>query len=146
MHNRKSAGYILLELLLSLMLSSLVITLIYSLYQVANTAYEKQLDRAEVQYAATNAMQMICRDIEEGKSIAVLNDGAMLKITKADRTERYYLSSGTIIKYYKTGIPVADNISVLSFKPLSEYLIEITIIAERGQERLALKTWCAKKM
>lgn len=136
----------MLELLVGLMLSSLIIPVIFSLYQIAGTAYEKQLNRAEIQYAASNAMQMICRDIEEGKSLLVLNDGAMLQITKPDRTERYYLSSGTVIKYYKTGIPVADNISALSFKLISEHLIEIHIIAERGQERLALKSWCARKM
>lgn len=146
MDKKDAAGYILLELLIGLLLVALILPVVFSLYQMAASAYEKQLNRADVQYAAANAMQMICRDIKEGQNLSVQNSGALLQITKKDRIEKYYLSSGIIYKYYKTSIPVAGNISVLSFNLLSDRLVEIYIIAEQGQEKFALRSWCARRL
>lgn len=109
-------GVLLVDLLLGLALALLVIVTLQQISTLILNGYSRNSEQAELQYSSRMALDCIQQDIRTSKDFQLNADGSQLIITGAGGENiRIYANGGNLYRRDASTIPVAENISAVSF-------------------------------
>jgi len=141
---RVDKGSTLVEVLMTLIISSWLATGLLTLYCTAAQGYTVLGAAVECQYTARSALDQIQADIHSALTLQIAADGASLDITAADRYVRLYRQNNQLYRWVTTAkgttaIPIADHISSLTFSG-NDQLVFITLSIASGECTRTLTT------
>lgn len=129
------AGFTMVEVIVSLALVVMVSIVLMTIYFTAYRVFQYQMAFTDLQYAERAAMQMMTEDVMAAQQAEIIDDGNKLRLQIGDNDVSYYLQNQTVYRHEKTKMPVANNISSLSFQNgSSPGLIIICLEAQQGAD------------
>lgn len=142
---KKNRGFTLIELMISLTILGIIVSMSYTLLFQWQNMMKKSQDQLEeerileaIQVYLVKDIKMSTKDILNGKKIINLNDG--ISIETKDKKIRYMIKDGMLQKKEKDNIleivEVLDNIKISVQKKYDEnflYVIELSQLREKGE-------------
>ena len=136
-------GVTLAELLVSLALGLIVMTLVVNLLVVMHTSNRQQADHAELLYAGQVVQQVLQNEVRNALKVKVINGGKKLLVTNAQGgVTGFYSSGGSFYREYITANPVAENVQAVYFTE-SEGCLLVDLALQRDQEYMEINFACA---
>jgi prepilin-type N-terminal cleavage/methylation domain-containing protein len=136
-------GVTLAELLVSLALGLIVMTLVVNLLVVMHTSNRQQADHAELLYAGQVVQQVLQNEVRNALKVKVINGGKKLLVTNAQGgVTGFYSSGGNFYREYITANPVAENVQAVYFTE-SEGCLLVDLALQRDQEYMEINFACA---
>lgn len=141
------AGFTMVEVVISLALAVMVSIVLMTIYFTAYRIVQYQIVFTDIQYAERAAMQMMIEDIMAAQQVAILDDGNQLRLKIDDNDVSYYLQSQSVYRQGKAKMPVANDISSLSFQVgSSPGWINICLEAQQGPNLNRIKCAAVPRM
>lgn len=136
-------GVTLAELLVSLALGLIVMTLVVNLLVVMHTSNRQQADHAELLYAGQVVQQVLMEEVRNAQKVKVINGGKKLLVTNAGGgVTGYYSNGGSFYREYITANPIAENVQTLHFSQSEDcLLVDVDLVKE--QDQLQISFACA---
>lgn len=141
---RSEKGSTLVEVLIAVAISFWLATGLLTIYSGATKGYAVLEAAADCQYTARAAMEQIVADIRRAVHVQVSSDGGILDISAPDQSVRLYSQNGKLYRRVSTSrgttaIPIADNVSALTFSD-GGGLVAITLNITSGECTRSLTT------
>ncbi|QGT98938.1 hypothetical protein SYNTR_0345 [Candidatus Syntrophocurvum alkaliphilum] len=135
-------GFTLIELVISLAMTSLIVIGSMSLLWIGSNSFERQHIQAELQYSARKAQEVLKKDIRESSNIKISNDKELVLIT--DRTVLYRVNTNqnNRTELLRNGVPTAENIIMLKYTLTPDKIVNYEITAKKNQIEYTLKGSC----
>src|SRR5258707_12369735 len=89
-------GFTIQELLVTLVVGSILVSLSFSLFLFASKMYGSWQRKVDVQMSVTHALNLMVLDVLQSKLIPEVSDTALELIIKSGRSVRYHFGSSVI--------------------------------------------------
>lgn len=110
-------GSILLEFVLALGLSTLVLLAMFNLLVLLQRGYGQEMDRAELEYSARMAGELIIREVRAAHGFEVSADGKRLILQNGQGgVVRFYAEDRQLYRLGQVKTPVAENVLAVFFQ------------------------------
>ena len=122
----RDRGSTLAEMLVAMALASLILSGLMSIYWTGSNAFQRLSSTSDAQYAVRSATQKMMEDIRGASAVSIEEGGAkLILLTAAGEAVNYYVANNQLYRDGTAKVPIAENISGLSFSGSSS-LVKIT--------------------
>ncbi|NLU46997.1 MAG: hypothetical protein GXX02_03330 [Syntrophomonadaceae bacterium] len=136
-------GVLLIEVLASLVLGVVVLTMVVNMLMVMQTGSRQQSDQAELLYAGQVVRQVLQDEVRNASNIKVINGGQKLLVTDASGSiTGFYSSGGNFYREYITATPIAENVQALHFYQ-HDSCLWVDMELQKGEAQLQFSFACA---
>lgn len=150
---KKNRGFTLIELMISLTILGIIVSMSYTLLFQWQNMMKKSQDQLEeerilevIQIYLAKDIKMSTKDILNGKKIINLNDG--ISIENKDKKIIYMIKGGILLKKEKDNIlEIVDGIDTIKISVQKKYdknflyVIELSQLREKGEYILIEKSY-----
>lgn len=138
---RSQKGTTLIELVVSVAISSIILLTAFHLYNFGVKAYRNELDKLYVNQNARRALFVLSDNIRAAKSAHIVNSKKIEVINQKDERINFLLENGTLYRVKHAIKNPIINLSDLQFsKPPNRNYIQIDVIVEKGKQSYKIKT------
>lgn len=136
-----SRGFTLVELILSLGLLSLILTVVFNFFSIGKKTYERESERIFAQQNTRQAVLWLSTAIKQAKSVKIINERKIETIGSRREKTIFYLQNGILYRKRNTGTnPIAELDTLKFIQPQGKQYVEIILSKKADGKKYEIRT------
>lgn len=138
---RKSLGFTLIELIVSLGLVSIILTATFTIFSAGQKAYKREENKLYAQQNVRQAFLWLSTSLRQARAVDVISENE-IRITTGNREQiTFYFQNGVLYRRKNSGTnPVAELSNLRFAQPKGKHDVDILISISTPSDDLAIKT------